>query len=84
MKEEINKERREEESVYYYTLMWFENKILINFPPQKFLDVLLKSDLVVQFLVFNGRLFQRCIDLKKKLLYNGLRVLVLMVSRVLM
>ena len=26
--------------------MWIENKILINFPPQKFLDVLLKSDLV--------------------------------------
>ena len=46
MKEEINKERREEESVYYYTLMWFENKILIIFPPQKFLEVLLKSDLV--------------------------------------
>ena len=26
--------------------MWIENKILINFPPQKFLDVLFKSDLV--------------------------------------
>ena len=48
MKEEINssEERREDESVYYYTLMWIEKKMLTNFPPQKFLDVLLKSDLV--------------------------------------